>query len=148
MPAKRLAEAFEGAGILFETVDSGLGLVALVPASSVADALAALVAEGFDYFVDLFGTDTGERIELTYHIRRLAEMEDVYLKALVDYDGEAPSSWRVYPAALYPEREAAEILGLTFAGHPNPKRLLTVDGAEPFLRKSVLIRAEDEVRRL
>lgn len=145
MPATPLAEILDQAGVACETAESGLGVVARISASSVADALAALVSEGFDYFVDLFGTDTGEAIELTYHVRRLAAVEDAYLRAVVAYDGEAPSSWRVYPAALYPEREAAELLGITFAGHPNPKRLLTVDGAEPFLRKSVAIRGEDEV---
>jgi len=36
---------------------------------------------------------------------------------------------------------------MTFTGHPNPKRLLTTDGTEPLLRKSVLIRTAEEVRR-
>ena len=101
----------------------------------------------YDFLVDLFATDTGERIEVTWHLRAFARYEDLYLKALVDYDGEAPSVWRVYPAALYPEREAAELLGMSFPGHPNPKRLLTTDGTEPLLRKSVLIRTAEEVRR-
>ncbi len=34
------------------------------------------------------------------------------MKATVAYDGEAPSVWHVFPAALYPEREAAELFGM------------------------------------
>ena len=54
--------------------------------------------------------------------------------------------WEIYPAALFPEREAAELLGMTLTGHPNPKRLLTVEGTEPLLRKSVAIRTAEEVQ--
>jgi NADH:ubiquinone oxidoreductase subunit C len=46
-----------------------------------------------------------------------------------------------------PERETAELFGLSLSGHPNPKRLLTTDGVPPLLRKSVPVRTEEEVRR-
>jgi NADH-quinone oxidoreductase subunit C len=96
--------------------------------------------------VDLFGTDTGSAIELTYHLRALEGLREIFMKTVVVYDGEAPSVWRVFPAALYPEREAAELLGVSFAAHPNPKRLLTTDEvSEPLLRKSVAIRTPGEV---
>ena len=36
---------------------------------------------------------------------------------------------------------------MTFPGHPNPKRLLTSEGTGPLLRRSVLIRTAEEVRR-
>jgi NADH:ubiquinone oxidoreductase subunit C len=115
-------------------------------ADRILDALAALQTLGYDFLVDLFGTDTGEKIELTYHLRAFATREDLYLKVLVNYDGQAPSVWCVHPAALYPEREAAELLGMSFPGHPNPKRLLTTDGFPPMLRKTELIREAGEVQ--
>jgi len=147
MPATQSADILRACGIPFEASTEALGEVVRLDAAKVADALAALYESGYDFLVDLFATDTGERIEVTWHVRAFAEHADLYLKALVDYDGAAPSVWEVFPAALYPEREAAELLGMTFPGHPNPKRLLTIDGAEPFLRKSVLIRTAEEVRR-
>jgi NADH:ubiquinone oxidoreductase subunit C len=115
-------------------------------AARICDALAALQTVGYDFLVDLFGTDTGERIEVTYHLRAFSTHEDLYVKTLVDYDGESPSVWRVYPAALFAEREAAELLGMSFPGHPNPKRLLTCEGLPPMLRKSELIREAGEVQ--
>jgi NADH:ubiquinone oxidoreductase subunit C len=97
-------------------------------------------------FVDLFALDSGEALELTYHLRSLAGPRESYLRCRVAYDAEAPSVWRVFPAALYAEREIAELFGMSFAGHPNPKRLLTTDEAGGcLLRKSVPIRGADEV---
>jgi NADH-quinone oxidoreductase subunit C len=147
MPATRPADVLRACGIPFEASTEALGEVVRFDAARAYDVLEALQDSGFDFLVDLFATDTGERIEVTWHLRVLAEHDDLYLKALVDYDGAVPSVWAIYPAALYPEREVAELLGMTFTDHPNPKRLLTVDGAEPFLRKSVLIRTAEEVRR-
>jgi NADH:ubiquinone oxidoreductase subunit C len=146
MPGREALDILRVAGVAGEHADEALGAVLRVPSARIADALAALAASGYDQLVDLFATDTGERVEVTYHVRALARLEDLYLKCLVDYDGEAPSVWRVYPAALYPEREAAELLGMSFPGHPNPKRLLTTEGTEPLLRKSVPIRTSEEVR--
>jgi NADH-quinone oxidoreductase subunit C len=147
MPAMQPADALRAAGIPAEASTEALGEVLRLDSAAIADALAALRDAGFDFLVDLFATDTGERLEVTWHVRAFAEHIDLYLKSMVDYDGEAPSVWRVFPAALYPEREAAELLGMTFTGHPNPKRLLTTDGTDPLLRKSVLIRTAEEVRR-
>jgi len=147
MPATRPADVLHACGIPFEASTEALGDVVRLESARIADALAALQECGFDFLVDLFATDTGERLEVTWHLRAFAEHADLYLKALVDYDGAAPSVWQTYPSALYPEREAAELLGMTFTGHPNPKRLLTTDGTRPLLRKSVLIRTAEEVRR-
>lgn len=129
--------------------ETGLGLVCRLDAGEMALALGALRDSelGFAMLLDLFGTDTGEDIELTYHLRSLSRDEELYLKSHVAYDGELHSVWNVYPAALLPEREAAELLGFTLAGHPNPKRLLTTEGVAPLLRKSVAIRTAEEVRR-
>jgi NADH:ubiquinone oxidoreductase subunit C len=147
MPATRPADVLHACGIPFEASTEALGEVVRLDSARIADALVALQESGFDFLVDLFATDTGERLEVTWHLRAFEQRSDLYLKALVDYDGSAPSVWETYPAALYPEREAAELLGMTFVGHPNPKRLLTTDGTEPLLRKSVLIRTAEEVRR-
>jgi NADH:ubiquinone oxidoreductase subunit C len=146
MPAQTPADALLAAGIPCEQADETLGTVVRLEAARIADALEALRTAGYDFLVDLFATDTGERIEVTWHVRAFERREDLYLKATVEYDGEAPSVWRIHPAALYPEREAAELLGMSFPGHPNPKPLLTVDGTEPLLRRSVAIRSVEEVR--
>ena len=133
-----------------DVTTTSLGVMARIEAARAADVLSTLRdGEGaFDFLVDLFAIDAGEGIDLRYHLRALERDEDLYLAAYVDYDGEAPSVWRCYPAVLFAEREAAEMFGMTFVGHPNPKRLLTTDEvAAPLLRKSTLIRTWEETCR-
>jgi NADH:ubiquinone oxidoreductase subunit C len=140
-------DILRAAGVAYETVEMPtLGTLLRVARADACAALSSLGAECYDQLVDLFGTDTGSEIEITYHVRALERMADVYVRCAVPYDGELRSVWQVYPAALYPEREAAELLGFSLTGHPNPKRLLTTDGTEPLLRKSVLVRDAEEVR--
>ena len=148
MSSTALNAALSAAGVSAEISEELIGAVARVAPSDVVDALTAL-RDGdaaFTMLVDLFATDTGERLEITYHLRSFARDEDAYVRVPVEYDGEVPSVWQVFPSALYPEREAAELFGLAFPGHPNPKRLLTTDEVElPLLRKSTPIRTEEEV---
>jgi NADH-quinone oxidoreductase subunit C len=146
MPAHQPADVLALAGIECESSDEKLGSVVRLDGARIDVALAALQTVGYDFLVDLFGTDTGEMIEITYHLRAFATREDIYLKATVAYDGEAPSVWHIHPAALYAEREAAELLGVSFPGHPNPKRLLTTDALPPMLRRDQLIREAEEVQ--
>jgi len=105
-----------------EVEEVSLGLVCRVPAAEVLTALRAIAASGhgFTMLVDLLGTDTDEDVEITYHLRSLSRDEELYLKTRLPYAGVLESAWEVYPAALMPERETAELFGLRLAGHPNP----------------------------
>jgi NADH:ubiquinone oxidoreductase subunit C len=146
MPASG-ADILRATDVAFETCDApALGALLRVAMPDAVAAVGALAAGGYDQLVDLFGTDTGTAVDITYHLRVLERMDDVYVRCSVPYGGELQSVWQVYPAALYPEREAAELFGFALAGHPNPKRLLTTEGTEPLLRKSVLVRDAEEVR--
>jgi NADH-quinone oxidoreductase subunit D len=130
-----------------ETIES-LGAVCRVSAADARKALVALRASdlSMDFLVDFFGIDTGEAIDIVYHLRSFARDEELFVKAAHDYDSVLTSVWDLYPAALMPERETAELYGLQLAGHPNPKRLLTTDGCPPYLRKAQEIRGAEEVR--
>lgn len=138
------AGGVEGAAL--ET--TSLGLVCRVSAADAASALSALRTGplGYAVLVDMLGIDTGEDIEVVYHLRSLARDEELFVKTRLPYGGQLASVWEVYPAALMPERETAELLGLMLAGHPNPKRLLTTDGTEPLLLKGVPVRGVEEMR--
>lgn len=116
-----------------------------------ADALHALRAlkhadGGFDFLVDLFGIDTGDAVDVVYHLRSFTRDEDLRVKVEVAYGSALQSAWEIHPAALMPERECAEMFGLTLEGHPNPKYLLLTEGSRPMLLKSELIRTAQEVR--
>lgn len=145
--ATTISALMADAGVAAEVESVLLGTVTRVAASDSRRALAAFKAGGYESVVDFDGTDTGEAIELTWRLRSYAQDCEAFLKTTVPYDAEIHSAWNIYPSVLMPERETAELLGLNLAGHPNPKRLLTTDGIPPLLRKSVLIRSEEEVKR-
>jgi NADH-quinone oxidoreductase subunit C len=97
--------------------------------------------------LDLFGVDTGSGIQVTYHLRSFGRDQELYLRIGVPYGGDIGSVWQIYPAALYQERETAEHFGISFPGHPNPKRLLTSDEIPaPLLLKSTAIRTVEEAK--
>ncbi len=128
---------------------TSLGELTRVGASELAGTLASMWAEGgFRMLVDLFGSDTGEGIEITYHLRDVGSGREAGVRCAVPYDGEVPSVWERFPAALYPERELAEMFGVRLVGHPNPKRLLTTDEIDGFpLRKDATLREHSELAR-
>ena len=91
----------------------------------------------FDLFLDLCGVDylaqsaSGGRFEVVYHLYSLPKKKRVRLR--VKIAGEKPSiqsAVPVYPIADWFEREAYDLLGIRFEGHPNLKRLLMWEGFE------------------
>jgi NADH-quinone oxidoreductase subunit C len=145
--AARVATVLRDGGVGDASVEqAGANLVVRVSAEQTRAALEALKGAGFDFMVDLFGIDTGEAVDVVYLLRSFKRDEDITVKLALDYDATLDSVWEVFPGAAFPEREAAELFGLKLAGHPNPQRLLTIDGTEPLLRKSVEIRTAEAAR--
>ena len=128
--------------------ESHLGLVVRVDLDAAVPALVALrdsEALAFEMLLDTFGADTGEEVEVTYHLRSFAHGTDLYIKARLPYGATLPSAFDVYPSVYLPERELAEMFGLLLAGHPNPKRLLTTEVTPPLLLKSTAMRTREEL---
>lgn len=148
--ATHIARALDAAGVRSAQVDEvdKLGVVCRVDASDVTATLTALKTgdHDFAFLADLFGIDTGEAVDVVYHLRSFSRDEELHVRSTLPYGGDLASVWVLYPAALMAEREVAEMFGLTLSGHPNPKRLLTTDQVPPLLLKSVAIRGAEEVR--
>jgi NADH-quinone oxidoreductase subunit C len=79
----------------------------------------------------------------------------VRLKTLVDERTPVPSLTPVFPSADWFEREAYDMYGILFTGHPDLRRLLTDYGFEGYpLRKDfpltgyVEVRYDDEAKRV
>jgi NADH-quinone oxidoreductase subunit C/D len=89
----------------------------------------------YDLFLDLAGVDnlrrSGQktRFEAVVHLHSLARNEHLRVKVLLP-DGAPPalpSVHAIWPAADWFEREAYDLFGFDFAGHPNLRRLLCHD---------------------
>ncbi|MCL4554026.1 MAG: NADH-quinone oxidoreductase subunit C [Actinobacteria bacterium] len=135
-------------GSKYSVCDAQVGIIVACDQSDALPILQALRDSELDFamLLDLFGRDVDGKIEITYHLRSYSRDQELYVRCHLDHDGDLHSVWTVYPSALMPERETAELYGLTLSDHPNPKRLLTTDGVPPLLRKSVPIRTVEEVR--
>lgn len=65
------------------------------------------------------------RFEVVYHFYSLSKGHRIRLKAPVAQGEQIPTVSGLYASADWMEREAWEMYGIKFAGHPNLKRLLT-----------------------
>ncbi len=89
-------------------------------------------ATRFDMLLDICGVDypdRDQRFEAVYHLYSVPRGERLRLKVPVsESDPRIPSVVPVWRAADWFEREAYDLFGLIFEGHPNLRRILTHDG--------------------
>lgn len=85
--------------------------------------------------VDNFGTDP--RFEVVYELYQFERGDHLRLKVQApEDDARVPSVTGIWPAADWHEREAYDMYGITFDGHPDLRRILMWDGYPFFpLRK-------------
>ena len=105
---------------------------------------------GFQQLIDLCGVDypdRAERFEVVYHLLSLTRNARVRVKLTTDEVQPVPSAIPVYPAADWFEREAFDMYGMLFSGHPDLRRLLTDYGFQGHpLRKDFPMTGYVEVR--
>ena len=87
---------------------------------------------GFDYLSSVTGVDQIEdnKLETVYHIYSIEKGGGaVTLHVQVDRDNPViPSLMPIWPGADFQEREAFDMYGIHFDGHPDLRRILTWDG--------------------
>lgn len=112
----------------------------------------------FISFVDICGADypmRERRFDVVYHLLSPQMNLRVRIKVQTDEDTPVPSATGLYPGADWFEREAYDLYGILFTGHPELRRLLTDYGFEGHpLRKDfpltgfVEVRYDDETKRV
>jgi NADH-quinone oxidoreductase subunit C len=113
---------------------------------------------GFACFIDICGVDYPERenrFDVVYHLLAPHKNRRIRLKVQADEDTPVPSVIEVFPSANWYEREAFDLYGMLFSGHPDLRRILTDYGfAGHPLRKDfpltgyVEVRYDDEAKRV
>jgi len=91
----------------------------------------ALYAYGFNYLQcqGAYDVGPGEDLVSFYHLVKLSDNadqpEEVRLKVFLPRDNpKVPSVYWIWKAADWQEREAYDMFGIIYEGHPNLKRLL------------------------
>ena len=147
---------------LFETAAVAFGELTLTASiESVVPLLTFLrddVQCQFVNLTDICGVDwpaRARRFDVVYHLLSPRQNLRVRVKVAVGEDEAVPSATAVYPGADWFEREAYDLYGILFVGHPDLRRILTDYGFEGHpLRKDfpltgfVEVRYDDEVKRV
>ena len=112
----------------------------------------------FKCFIDLAGVDypaREKRFEVVVHLLSPRHNRRVRVKARVGEGELIPSLYPVFPGANWFEREAYDLFGILFSGHPDLRRILTDYGFDGHpLRKDfpmtgfVEVRWDDEQKRV
>ncbi len=104
----------------------------------------------FISFVDICGVDYPSRelrFDVVYHLLSPKHNVRIRVKVQTNETQPVPSVLSVYPGALWFEREAYDMYGIIFEGHPDLRRLLTDYGFEGHpLRKDFPLTGYVEVR--
>jgi NADH-quinone oxidoreductase subunit C len=157
--AAKLAETFGDDYLSHQLWQEELTLV--IKRESITKVLTYLRDHGdylFKQLIDLCGVDYPEReqrFEVVYHLLSVKYNRRLRLKVYTDENSPVPSATAVYSAANWWEREAWDLFGIHFEGHPDLRRLLTDYGFEGHpLRKDfpltgyVEVRYDDERKRV
>jgi NADH-quinone oxidoreductase subunit C len=112
----------------------------------------------FVSIIDVSGVDypaRAKRFDVVYHLLSPRQNLRIRVKVMTDEDTPVPSVTGVFPGADWFEREAYDLYGILFSGHPDLRRLLTDYGFEGHpLRKDfpltgfVEVRYDDEMKRV
>jgi NADH-quinone oxidoreductase subunit C len=91
--------------------------------------------------------ERAKRFDVVYHLLSPRRNHRLRIKLETDEDTPVPSSVEVFPAANWYEREAYDMYGILFSGHPDLRRILTDYGFQGYpLRKDFPLTGYVEVR--
>ncbi|MBV8720374.1 MAG: NADH-quinone oxidoreductase subunit C, partial [Chloroflexi bacterium] len=103
-----------------------------VPREKLLEAAQLLSRQGFDYLSFITEVDWQDHLELLYHLFAYDYRNQplgAILRCDLPRDGmpEVASVTPVWPGAEFMEREAFEMMGIVFLGHPDLRRILLPD---------------------
>ena len=158
---EQLAEHIKGAYAGAKTVIAFGELTVTVDAAGIVPFLTYLRDDAecqFTIMIDICGVDyptRARRFDVVYHFLSIVKNRRIRVKIEADDTVPVPSIVSVHPSADWFEREAFDMYGILFSGHPDLRRILTDYGFSGYpLRKDfpltgfVEVRYDDEEKRV
>ncbi|MCR4435221.1 MAG: NADH-quinone oxidoreductase subunit C [Clostridiales bacterium] len=105
------------------------GQAIYVPAECIVK-LMDMLKNQYEYVMlaDLSAVEYEDRYEVVYHVMKLTDAQDIRIKVALPLDAPTvPSIVDVWKAANVQEREAFDLMGIRFSGHPDLRRILCPD---------------------
>jgi NADH-quinone oxidoreductase subunit C len=136
MTTEELLQVLQGKfpGLAFELISTKPDSAVKVPAERIAEVAAFLRGEPklrFDMLMCLSAVDRKGSVEVVYHIFSMTHGHRSVLKVSVNPDRpQVPTVSQVWRTAEWHEREAFDLMGVEFTGHPDLRRILLPDDWE------------------
>jgi NADH-quinone oxidoreductase subunit C len=134
MEEKQIAEKVIGAfpDVSFERIEENTDHpVLIVPAEKIADICSYLRDDTelrLDALANLSCVDEGEKLSIVYHLFSYQHRHYAVLKVSVPREQpDIPSVQPIWPGANWFEREAYDLMGIRFTGHPDLRRIMLPD---------------------
>ncbi len=139
LASKVNGEVEEILGMLVLKVKGPYALEALTTAKSFTDIPC-------DFLHDLTAVDKIDHFEVVYQLTSWKGPQKLRIKAVVDRENPViDSATRLWQGANYMEREAYDMFGIQFKGHPNLKRIYLWDDFEGYpLRKDYVTETAEQ----
>ena len=140
MPLEDLARHIEGLldGKVVRRHIALAELTVVVAPEQIVSVLTALRDDSqcqFEQLIDICGVDYPERakrFDVVYHLLSPRRNQRIRIKCETDDDTPVPRVIDVFPAANWYEREAYDMYGILFSGHPDLRRILTDYGFQGY----------------
>ena len=115
-----------------ESADRGEAVIVVEPDQWMAMAKWLATEGGFGFLSDLCAVDwpgREERFEIVYNLTDLGDPARLRIKLPVGGEDhpKVPSVTSIWPTANWHEREAFDMFGIVFDGHPDLRRILMPD---------------------
>lgn len=122
-----LSEKFNAAGYKFERLNGDDVLT--IPKTDILPVLSHLKdTNQFDFLMDVCGVDypnRAERFDVVYHLFNSKNARRLRIKCALKVGESIDSAINVWKAVDWFEREAYDMFGIVFRGHPNLRKILT-----------------------
>ena len=132
-----------GAAVSDSVVESVDGVLFVEPAK-IADVAGFLKSDSkldFNFLNSISAVDYINHFEVVYHLTSMNKHHTAIVKTRLDGRDELtlPSVYHLWRGADFQEREIWDLMGISFSGHPNLKRIMLWEGFDGHpLRKDYL----------
>ena len=132
-----------GAAVSDSVVGSVDGVLFVEPAK-IADVAGFMKSDSrldFNFLNSISAVDYINHFEVVYHLTSMNKHHTAIVKTRLDGRDELtlPSVYHLWRGADFQEREIWDLMGISFAGHPNLKRIMLWEGFDGHpLRKDYL----------
>ncbi len=116
-----------GSGYKFLTTAAGDDTLE-IPKDDITKVLTVLMAQRFDFIMDICGADypgRAKRFEVIYSLFSSKTSQRLRIKCQVGENETIPTAINIYKGIDWFERETFDMYGIKFEGHPNLRKILT-----------------------